>query len=258
MSDKTAAIIKALGQLDPANADHWTNDGLPRLDAIKGVSGLKREDVTAAAPHFTKDNPKLEAPETTGGDSTTGQGADAAPTPQDDEQQADQGDEAQDAANEAQEGDEGQAADADDAAEAAAAADQGDDDELEELPGDDEIDEAEAAVLEAKAKLEEAQDAANEAQKVVKAAEAEHDRLVEARDANRNPHQDMEDRLAFIKRQAQMRAERAGASQALLKGLDVNKLDPRSPLDRSMARKTGFGHRPRPQVPLKSGSSEQG
>lgn len=256
MSNKTAAIVKALGQLDPANADHWTNDGLPRLDALK-ISGLKREDVTAAAPHFTKDNPKLEAPEAQGGDSTSGQGAEAAPAAQHDEQ----GEQAQDDA-EAGEGDEGQAADADDAAEAAAnqddeqGGDEDEDDELAELPA--EIDEAEAAVMDAKAKLEEAQAVANEAQKVVKAAEAEHDRLVELRDSQKRPHQDMEDRLAFIKRQAQMRAERAGASQALLKGLDVNKLDPRSPLDRSMARKTGFGHRPRPQVPLKTGSSEQG
>lgn len=238
MSDKNAAIVKALQQLDPKNDDHWTNDGLPRLDAIKGVSGIKREDVTAAAPHFTKDNPVFEAPKADGGESTSGQGDDAAPSPQGDEQQA-QDDEQ--GAGEQGSDDEQQAQD-----EA--------DDELEELPA--ELDEAEAAVQEAKAKLAELQEQRDAAQKVVDDAQAEHDRLVEIRDSQRRPHQDMEDRMAFIKRQAQMRAERAGASAEILKGLNVDKLDPRSPLDRSMARKTGFGHRPRPQVPLKSQQGE--
>lgn len=236
MSDKNAAIVKALQQLDPKNDDHWTNDGLPRLDAIKGVSGLKREDVTAAAPHFTKDNPVFEAPKADGGESTSGQGDDAAPTPQGDEQQGDN----EQGSGDDEQGDQDEQGSADDG-----------DDELPELPAD--IDEAEAAVLEAKAKLAEAQEQQAAAQKVVNEAQAEHDRLVEIRDSQKRPHQDMEDRMAFIKRQAQMRAERAGASAEILKGLDVNKLDPRSALDRSMARKTGFGHRPRPQLPLKTG-----
>jgi hypothetical protein len=248
MSDKNAAIVKALQQLDPKNDDHWTNDGLPRLDAIKGVSGLKREDVTAAAPHFTKDNPVFEAPKADGGESTSGQGADAAPTPQADEQQGDQDEQAQD--DEAGDGDDEQGAGDDEEGDQA----EEQDDELEELPA--ELDEAEAAVLEAKAKLAEAQEQQAAAQKVVNEAQAKHDRLVEIRDSQRRPHQDMEDRMAFIKRQAQMRAERAGASAEILKGLNVDKLDPRSPLDRSMARKTGFGHRPRPQVPLKSQQGE--
>lgn len=241
MSDKNAAIVKALQQLDPKNDDHWTNDGLPRLDAIKGVSGIKREDVTAAAPHFTKDNPVFEAPKADGGESTSGQGDDAAPSPQGDEQQAQDDEQGADDQDEQSSDDEQQAQD-----EA--------DDELEELPA--ELDEAEAAVLEAKAKLAELQEQRDAAQKVVDDAQAEHDRLVEIRDSQRRPHQDMEDRMAFIKRQAQMRAERAGASAEILKGLNVDKLDPRSPLDRSMARKTGFGHRPRPQVPLKSQQGE--
>lgn len=241
MSDKNAAIVKALQQLDPKNDDHWTNDGLPRLDAIKGVSGIKREDVTAAAPHFTKDNPVFEAPKADGGESTSGQGDDAAPSPQGDEQQAQ--DDEQGAGDQDEQGSDDEQQAQDEA-----------DDELEELPA--ELDEAEAAVLEAKAKLAEVQEQRDAAQKVVDDAQAEHDRLVEIRDSQRRPHQDMEDRMAFIKRQAQMRAERAGASAEILKGLNVDKLDPRSPLDRSMARKTGFGHRPRPQVPLKSQQGE--
>ena len=48
-------ITDSLSKLDPANDNHWTQDGLPRLDTIKILSGdpsLTREQVTAAAPDF--------------------------------------------------------------------------------------------------------------------------------------------------------------------------------------------------------------
>jgi len=251
MSDTKAAIIKALPQLDAKNDDHWTSDGLPRLDVLAKlmkVSNVKRGDVTEAAPNFTKDNPTLAAPEAQGGESTTGQGADASPTPQ--------ADEAKEGAEGEQSGDDAQAADADDATDPAHDVENHDDEaqddeELGYEPG--EIDEAEAAVLEAKAKLEEAQSAANDAKAVVDKVQAEHDRLVELRDSQKRPHQDMEDRMVFIRRQHEQRAARAGLAAEALKGIDLSKLDPRSPLDRSMARKTGFGHRGRPALPLKTG-----
>ena len=50
-------ITDALSKLDPANDNHWTQDGLPRLDTIKILAGdpsLTREAVTAAAPDFTR------------------------------------------------------------------------------------------------------------------------------------------------------------------------------------------------------------
>jgi len=255
MSDTKAAILTALKALDPKNDDHWTSDGLPRLDAIK-VSGVKRGDVTDAAPNFTRENPTLEAPAPAADPSgPTAQGAEAAPTPEADQAQGG-GDDGDDG-DEGDEGDDAQAADADDASDPARQdrpADEGDeDDELDPLPGDDELDEAEAAVMEAKAVLEEAQSKANAAKKVVDTAQAEHDRLVELRDAQRNPHADMEERLAFIHRQQAERARRAGVAQETLKGLNLDNLDPRSPLDRSMARKKGFGHRPRPARPLNKG-----
>lgn len=245
MSDIKAAIITALGQLDVKNDDHWTSDGLPRLDVLAKlmkVSNVKRGDVTEAAPNFTKDNPTLTAPEAQGGESTTGQGADASPTPQ--------ADEAKEGAEGEQSGDDAQAADADDATDPAHDVEAHDD---EAAFDEGEIDEAEAAVLEARAKLDAAQAAANEAKAVVDKAQAEHDRLVELRDAEKRPHQDMEDRLTFIRRQHEQRAARAGLAAEALKGVDLSKLDPRSPLDRSMARKTGFGHRGRPALPLKTG-----
>lgn len=246
MSDTKAAILTALKQLDPANAEHWTGDGAPRLDVLAKlmkVSNVKRGDVTEAAPLFTRENPSLEAPATEGGESTAGQGADAAPTPPADDEQAQEG-----AGDGDQGGDDEQAQDPEQPP-----ADPDEDDE-DPLPGDEELDEAELAVREAKAKLDEAEAIANDAKKAVLAATAEHDKLVEARDRARSPHADMEERLAFIKRQQENRARRAGVSTELLKGINVDQLDPRSPLDRSMARKKGFGHRGRPQVPLKTGA----
>lgn len=55
MQDK---IKLALGQLDPANDDHWIASGLPAMKAIEdltGEPGIKRADVEAAMPGFTRD-----------------------------------------------------------------------------------------------------------------------------------------------------------------------------------------------------------
>lgn len=54
-------IIAALKSLDPNNADHWTAEGAPRIGALK-IEGIKREDITSAAPHFSRDNPVIETP----------------------------------------------------------------------------------------------------------------------------------------------------------------------------------------------------
>lgn len=54
-------IIAALKGLDPRNSEHWTAEGLPALKALN-IEGLKRSDVTEAAPHFTRDNPALTTP----------------------------------------------------------------------------------------------------------------------------------------------------------------------------------------------------
>ncbi len=54
MSQET--IHAALQALDPKNDDHWTADGLPRLDVVKAGT---RAAVTAAAPNFSRANPVL-------------------------------------------------------------------------------------------------------------------------------------------------------------------------------------------------------
>ena len=49
-------IIDALLKLDVNNDDHWTDEGLPRLDAMKDLLGetVSRVDVTNAAKGFTR------------------------------------------------------------------------------------------------------------------------------------------------------------------------------------------------------------
>ena len=52
-------IIKtALGKLDPKSDDHWTGDGLPRLDVVKDLAGkaYSRQEVTDAAKGFCRAN----------------------------------------------------------------------------------------------------------------------------------------------------------------------------------------------------------
>lgn len=54
-------IIRALKTLDTANDEHWTTEGAPRLEALQ-LAGVKRAEVTAAAPHFSRTNPSFETP----------------------------------------------------------------------------------------------------------------------------------------------------------------------------------------------------
>lgn len=50
-------IREALSQLDVSNDNHWTADGLPRLDTVKMLAAdqsITREHVNAALPGFTR------------------------------------------------------------------------------------------------------------------------------------------------------------------------------------------------------------
>lgn len=59
MNDKIKA---ALAELDVTNDDHWTAEGVPRLDVVKDLVGVavSRADITGAAKQFTRTNPSLE------------------------------------------------------------------------------------------------------------------------------------------------------------------------------------------------------
>lgn len=50
-------VVEALGKLDPTNDNHWTADGLPRIDTVRMFAGnqaLTREAITAAIPNFSR------------------------------------------------------------------------------------------------------------------------------------------------------------------------------------------------------------
>lgn len=51
-------LFDKLKTLDVNNDDHWTTQGLPRVEVL-GIEGLTRKVVTEAAPTFTRENPVL-------------------------------------------------------------------------------------------------------------------------------------------------------------------------------------------------------
>lgn len=52
----TNLIKNALLKLDPANDDHWTDDGLPRIDVVTEFAGksVKRAEINKAFPNFSR------------------------------------------------------------------------------------------------------------------------------------------------------------------------------------------------------------
>lgn len=67
-------IIEGLLKLDVQNDNHWTADGLPKIDALKFTVGptLTRDDVNLVAPGFTRSNPVVEEVQDELGQSTVG------------------------------------------------------------------------------------------------------------------------------------------------------------------------------------------
>lgn len=50
-------ILEALSKLDTNNDNHWTADGLPRIETVRMLSGdqsITREQITAEAPDFSR------------------------------------------------------------------------------------------------------------------------------------------------------------------------------------------------------------
>lgn len=70
------AIIAALGSLDVDNDEHWTTDGLPRMDTIEDIvkQDLTRADITAAAKGFNRKNSELGDPAAKAGNDETAEG----------------------------------------------------------------------------------------------------------------------------------------------------------------------------------------
>lgn len=63
----TQKIVDALKKLDVNNDNHWTADGLPRLDTVKMLAAdqtITRDQVAAAAPGFSRSTAPTWAPAT--------------------------------------------------------------------------------------------------------------------------------------------------------------------------------------------------
>lgn len=63
-------LEEAILKLDHQNDDHWTDDGMPRVDVLKEMTGdanLSRKQITDAAPNLKRgeapDEPEDEAPD---------------------------------------------------------------------------------------------------------------------------------------------------------------------------------------------------
>jgi hypothetical protein len=58
-------ITAALAKLDPANNDHWTDEGFPKTGVVQRFANdqsIKRQDIQAAAPDFVRPAVKTDDP----------------------------------------------------------------------------------------------------------------------------------------------------------------------------------------------------
>ena len=58
-------ILEVLRSLDPQDDNHWTDEGMPKLEVVQNLAGdeeITREMITEAAPLFSRVNP-LETPD---------------------------------------------------------------------------------------------------------------------------------------------------------------------------------------------------
>lgn len=56
--DINQRLLKAITTLNPDNADHWTNDGRPRMDAVEtayGSAGVTRKMVEVTIPGYNRE-----------------------------------------------------------------------------------------------------------------------------------------------------------------------------------------------------------
>lgn len=226
MSD---TIIAALKALDTTNDAHWTTDGLPRLETVKYLAkdqSLTRDDVTNAAPGFTRTNTELQDLVAEGGDEQSSPVEEPAETVTGAEGQGAPGEEdfPADEAAEAQPGEVESAFIGDDA------------DAVAGLQAD--LEEAEAVLADLMAQ----KDALlKEIDKVGTEADRIRDAITTARGTSDNTDVILQ-ALESRKRQAE---ERGQVQQAIAAaGVDVQalvKATSKAPIDQAMARKTGFG-----------------
>lgn len=222
--------IAALQQLDPKNDNHWTSDGLPRLETVRlmaGDSQLTREAVSAAIPGFTRAKAvPAQAPAPAGseqGTSTPAIAAPAAPQPA------------------------AQPESSDGTSSTGPGGDNATDDEAEQGSA-----EAEDPIAAATARVEAASAAQAQANQEYSQAVAELDALLDA--AARSGAQETLAEQVGAYHQRQLAAlQQRGEQQRRLRDANVDLkalLPQRSQLDMALTRKTGRGGQ-RPNLPLR-------
>lgn len=250
-------LLEALAGLDVNNAQHWTSDGLPRLETVRFLSGdnsLTREAVSAAAPGFTRMTPTLpsaeqaqqgtqqaaQAPAAGAGDTSTTQPGSEAPG-------AAAGPDSAAPSDSAEGGEHGDQANADQAADGAGPA-AANEPEESELAGD-----LDAQVEQARARVDKAQRAAQEAGAALAKAQDELDRLVSLQDATRpSASQSLAEAVqSYHESQKRLLAQRGAQRQMLAQaGIKLSDLLPsKSKLDSALSRKTERGGQ-RPAIKL--------
>ncbi len=218
---KNEALTKALASLDAENDEHWTADGLPRVDVVEGLLGGKadRQAITEAAPHFTRDAWRAQK---------------AAQPPTDEKPTI---------------------------AEIETAMDEGKNPEIKAdgTVTFDELTEQEQLVAtldeQAHEKLEEIREAEAEvaaAQKRVVALNAEHDQLRFKRESAMPSPTHQESIRAYIDSQNKIRAERVARRNKALEGLKPSDLRKGSPLDEAHQRRNQRGTKRPGRLPLQT------
>lgn len=212
------SLAEALIGLDPNNDNHWTGDGLPRLETVRmlaGNPGVTREQVTAAAPGLSRATAGQQGaqPASLGGSTT--QAATEAPAA------------VQGPSQGSGDGDQGGGADGVAADPAEEAGDAGDEEPL----------------ATAQAELSAALAVQAAANRRVRAAQEEVDRLLQEAERAR-PRAHVVNALAVQKYLARQREnlQEQGAKREALRGVDLKALLPqRAPIDTALARRNSRG-----------------
>lgn len=214
MADKEK-ILFALSQLDPLDDDQWTTDGSAKVEIVSALVGeaVKRQDIVNAAPDFNREKAsKGDDPE----------------EPNDNGQIVEE--KAKVVADEAQEDDDFEPVNREMSASEFM-------EWIRKVPRD-QLENIEVSLKqqndEIGAEIEKLRDLQK---RISQAVSITRNRIKEMFPNSPNQNAIRE----FIESQAASRAERAERRNTILKGIRPDELDPRSPLDSAMARKTKRG-----------------
>lgn len=253
-------IKEALSQMDPLDDDQWTQDGAPKVETVASLMNdfsVKRQDIVNAAPAFSRSNPVVEieppSDEETSDDETNEETSENEET-SDEEKSDAEGEEGETQTSPEAEGE----VNADDEVVSVDA-----DEVPEEMLTTGNVNEFIAWLKkQPKDKLEHIEreihlsaDVVGAKAKKVREKELElrgYAKIVRQAIKAAFPNSTNQDAIrAYIDSQNKERLERAKRRDEALRHLSAKDMDPRSPIDQAMARKTKRGtNRPQRQ-PMK-------